>query len=41
MKKIKGKESKLTITVANPLSEERKKELLKEVKELIQIKYYS
>lgn len=41
MRKSKGKESKLTITVANPLSEERKKELLKEVKELIQIKYYS
>lgn len=41
MKKAKGKENKLTINVANPLSEERKKELLKEVKELIQIKYYS
>lgn len=38
---MKEKENKLTITVANPLSEKRKKELLEEVKELIQIKYYS
>lgn len=39
MKKEEKKE--LTISVANPLSEKRKKELLKEIKELIQIKYYS
>lgn len=38
---MKEKENKLTITVANSLNEKRKKELLKEVKELIQIKYYS
>lgn len=31
----------LTISVANPLTEKRKKELIEEVKELIQIKYYS
>ncbi len=35
----KGK--KLTISVANPLSNQRKKELIEEIKELIQIKYYS
>lgn len=38
---MKKEIKKLTITVANPLSEERKKELLEEVKELIQTKYYS
>lgn len=38
---MKEKENKLTISVANPLSIKRKKELLKEITELIQIKYYS
>ncbi len=31
----------LTISVANPLTEEKKKELLEEIRELIQLKYYS
>lgn len=38
---MKEEIKELTISVANPLTEERKKELLEEVKELIQIKYYS
>lgn len=38
---MKKEKKELTITVANPLSEKRKKELLEEIKELIQIKYYS
>lgn len=38
---MKENKKELTITVANPLSTKRKKELLKEVTELIQIKYYS
>ena len=31
----------LTISVANPLTEKKKKELLEEIRELIQLKYYS
>ena len=31
----------LTISVSNPLTEEKKKELLEEIRELIQLKYYS
>lgn len=38
---MKEEIKELTISVANPLTEERKKELFEEVKELIQIKYYS
>lgn len=38
---MKENEKKLTITVAEPLSKERKKKLLEEIAELIQIKYYS
>lgn len=38
---MKENEKKLTITVAKPLSKERKKKLLEEIAELIQIKYYS
>lgn len=38
---MKENKKELTITVAKPLSIKRKKELLKEITELIQIKYYS
>ena len=38
---MKENKKELTITVANPLSEERKEELIKSIIELIQIKYYS
>lgn len=38
---MKEKEKKLTITVAEPLSKERKEKLIEEIVELIQIKYYS
>ena len=38
---MKENKKKLTITVANPLNEKMKKELLEEIAELIQIKYYS
>ena len=38
---MKEYKKKLTITVAKPLSKERKEKLIEEIAELIQIKYYS